>query len=55
VVTQEGPPSLATRPASLDHVLGDTRLRDLQPELEQFAVNAWRGVLSTPLILLLVV
>jgi len=55
VVTQEGPPSLATRPASLDHVLGDTRLRDLQPELEQFAVNAWRGLLSTPLILLLVV
>jgi hypothetical protein len=25
-----------------DHVLGDARLRDLKPELEQFAVNAWR-------------
>src|SRR3989442_13481870 len=27
-------PSLAWRPASLDHVLGDARLRDLKPELE---------------------
>ena len=26
-----------------DHVLGDARLRDLKPELEQFAVNAWRA------------
>jgi hypothetical protein len=26
-----------------DHVLGDARLRDLRPELEQFAVNAWRA------------
>src|SRR5258705_5400473 len=42
VVTQEGPPSLAGRRLSLDHVLGDARLRDLKPELEQFAVNAWR-------------
>ena len=25
-----------------DHALGDARLRDLKPELEQFAVNAWR-------------
>src|SRR6202790_4768291 len=41
VVTQEGPPSLAGRRLSLDHVLGDARLRDLKPELEQFAVNAW--------------
>src|SRR6476620_6279962 len=36
-------PSLAGRPASFDHVLGDARLRDLKPELEQFAVNAWRA------------
>src|SRR6202163_4311122 len=43
VVTQEGPPSLAGRPPSFDHVLGDARLRDLKPELEQFAVNAWRA------------
>src|SRR6202790_323915 len=43
VVTQEGPPSLAGRPPSCDHVLGDARLRDLNPELEQFAVDAWRA------------
>src|SRR5713226_4054096 len=43
VVMQEGSPSLAGRPPSLDHVLGDARLRDLKPELEQFAVNAWRA------------
>src|SRR6202795_3863583 len=43
VVMQEGPPSLAGRPPSFDHVLGDARLRDLKPELEQFAVNAWRA------------
>src|ERR1700721_2170617 len=42
VVTQEGPPSLAGRPPPFDQVLGDARLRDLKPELEQFAVNAWR-------------
>jgi hypothetical protein len=29
-------------PRRFDHVLGDARLRDLKPELEQFAVNAWR-------------
>ena len=28
------------RATSLDHVLGDARLRDLKPELEQFAVDA---------------
>src|SRR5712692_10448357 len=38
---QEGPPSLAGRPPPFDHVLGDARLRDLKPELEQFAVDAW--------------
>ena len=43
MVTQEGAPSLAGRPPSLDHVLGDARLRDLKPELEQLAVNAWRA------------
>jgi hypothetical protein len=42
VVTQEGPPSLAGLPRPFDHVLGDAGLRDLKPELEQFAVNAWR-------------
>src|SRR3984893_16609025 len=43
VVTQEGPPSLAGRPPPFDHVLGNARLSDLKPELEQFAVNAWRA------------
>src|SRR5260370_831084 len=43
VVTQEGSPSLAGRPPSFDYVLGDARLRDLKPELEQFAVDAWRA------------
>jgi hypothetical protein len=43
VITQERSPSLAGRPPSFDHVLGDARLRDLKPELEQFAVDAWRS------------
>src|SRR5229473_7029175 len=43
MVTQEGPPSLAGRAPPFDHVLGDARLRDLKPELEQFAVDAWRA------------
>src|SRR5258708_39403670 len=43
MVTQKGAPSLAWRPTPLGHVFGDTRLRDLKPELKQFAVNAWRA------------
>src|SRR5713101_2733508 len=43
VIAQEGSPSLAGWPPSFDHVLGDARLRDLKPELEQFAVDAWRA------------
>src|ERR1700732_1098799 len=39
VVMQEGPPALAGRRPSFDHVLGHARLRDLKPELEQFAVD----------------
>ena len=27
----------------MNHVLGDARLRDLKPKLEQFSVNAWRA------------
>src|ERR1019366_2733861 len=42
VVPQKGAPSLTWRSASLDHVLGDARLRDFKPELEQLAVDAWR-------------
>src|ERR1700680_4067841 len=43
VVTQEGPPSLAGRPPPLAHVIGEARLGDFKPELEQFAVNARRA------------
>src|ERR1700694_3690312 len=43
VVAQEGSPSLVGCPPPFDHVLGDARLRDLKPELEQFAVDAWRA------------
>jgi hypothetical protein len=36
-------PSLARWHPPLDHVLGDARLRDLKPQLEQFGMNAWRA------------
>src|SRR6267143_2303402 len=42
MIAQEGEPSLAGRPPPFDHVLGDARLRDLKPELEQLTVNARR-------------
>jgi hypothetical protein len=41
MITQEGSPFLAGWHPPFDHVLGDARLRDLKPELEQFAVDAW--------------
>lgn len=40
---QKGAPSLTGRPPPLDHVLSDARLRDLKPELEQFAVGTRRS------------
>mgnify|MGYP001554941803 CR=1 FL=1 len=43
MTTQKGAPSLAWRPTPFDHVPGDARLRDLKPELEQCAVDAWRA------------
>jgi hypothetical protein len=43
VVPQEGSPFLVGWPPSFDHVLGDARLRDLKPELVQFAMDAWRS------------
>src|SRR6202035_3022424 len=43
VVPQEVSPFLAGWPPSFDHLLGDARLCDLKPELEQFAVDAWRA------------
>ena len=40
MIAQEGAPSLTWRSTPLDHVLGNAGLRDLKPELEQFAVDA---------------
>src|SRR5438067_11891131 len=39
--SQEGPPSLGRGAASLDHVLRDARLSDLETELEQLTMDAW--------------
>ena len=39
VITQESAPSLAGLSSPLDHVLSNTRLSDLKPKLEQFAMN----------------
>src|SRR6185437_5495314 len=41
MVAQECPPSLRWRPAAPNHVFGDRRLGDLEPELEPFTMNAW--------------
>src|SRR5713101_3486658 len=43
MIAQKSAPSLAGWPSSFDHVLGGARLRDFKPELEQFAVDAWRA------------
>jgi len=49
VVAQEGRPTLARSSGTLDHVLGDCRLGDLDAELEQLAMDtraptsSWRG------------
>jgi hypothetical protein len=43
MVTQKGAPSLAWRPTPLGHVFGDTRLRNLKPQLKQLTVNARRA------------
>src|SRR5664280_1815022 len=43
MIAQEGTPSLAWRATPLDHVFGDTRLRQFKPKLEQFPVDAWRS------------
>src|SRR5215469_11131792 len=40
MITQEGSPSLTGWYPPFDHVLGDARLRDVKPQLEQFAVDA---------------
>jgi hypothetical protein len=43
VVAQEGPAYLVGWLPSFHHVLGDARLRDLKPELDEFAVDARRA------------
>src|SRR5260221_7479155 len=43
VVSQEGAPSLGRRSTSLDHVLRDAGLSDLEAELEQLAMDARRS------------
>jgi hypothetical protein len=43
VIAKEGFPALRRRTASSDHVLGDGRLGDVEPELEQFTVNTRRA------------
>src|SRR6266849_5858125 len=40
MVVQECPPSLRWRSSASYYVLGDCRLGDLEPELEQFTMNA---------------
>src|SRR5262249_48687658 len=42
MVAQERSPGLRRWPAVADHILGDRRLGDFEPKLEQFAVNAGR-------------
>ena len=48
VVTQERAPSLGRRSTAPEHVLRDTRLSDLEAELEQLAMDArrspWRNI-----------
>jgi CheY-like chemotaxis protein len=39
MIAQESAPSLAGRSSPLDHVLGNSRLSDLKPKLEQLAMN----------------
>ena len=43
VVSQEGAPPLAWRSMPLGHVLGNARLRDLKPKLQQLAMDARRS------------
>ena len=45
MVLQEGTPCLRGRTASLDHVLRDAGLSDLEAELEQFTMDARRSCL----------
>src|SRR5260221_14594491 len=40
MIAQECSPSLGRRPSAPDHVLGNRRLGDLEPKLEQFTMDA---------------
>jgi hypothetical protein len=43
MIEQKGLARLArARPATFGHVFGDRRLGDLDPEIQQLAMNAWR-------------
>jgi len=43
MIPQKGLPPLGRRPSPPRHVLGHTRLPDINAELEQFAVDARRA------------
>src|SRR5216683_863305 len=43
VIAEKGSPALRWRPTSAHHVLGDSRLRDLEAQLEQLTVDARRS------------
>src|SRR3989442_14530980 len=43
MVPEERAPRLRGRFRATRHEPGDAALRDVEPELEQFAVNAWRS------------
>ena len=43
MITQEGSPSLVGWHPPFDHVLAGARLRELKPQLKEFAVDAWRA------------
>ena len=50
LITQKGPPSRRGRTAQRRHVLGDRGPGNVDPEFQQFAMNAWRapdGVFTT--------
>src|SRR5262249_636344 len=40
MIGQKGPPALRRRPTPV-HIACDRRLRDCEPELEQFTMNVW--------------
>ena len=47
VILKESPPCLRGRPPTVDHVLADTGFADVNPQFEEFAVDA-RGSRRSP-------